>query len=323
MAPLPRAAIELCGSSMRYAEAEPAPGGARLLRLGACEFAFDVRGALERGHETDLATLADAVRDVFRGSRADGLAAVLHPDGLTSWAAPFDAAADDAAVRARLEQEAALFAGSGPHALLAHPLFREPDGAGGTRAWVLALALPELWAARLDRATRGLDRPGARVLLSTQGAATALAALLRSEPGDGFGNASEPARPGDGFAEDGASEDAALAVGLYDAHAEFALVAGGRTRLTGHARTAEPADAAFAALRLVAGTAGAHAPRAVRLYGTHATPGAFEAFGAAFGVEARALDPLDAVALDTPRPPGFTGEAFAPALGATLGRFEG
>lgn len=291
MIPTPRAAAELHGMALRYAEAHPDGDRLRLTRLGTVTFGFDTRSALDTGREDQLATLASALDDVFRGSAVPALAVVLHPPGLATWAVPMAHDLDAEAQRLLLHREAALLAGAPTDTLhlVTWPLY----AASEQRTWRQALALPRAFADRLARL-----RP-APIATSLDLSPLAAARLLHRRR-----SASGPSA-------------AHLAVGCYDTHTEFALVVDGQTRLVAPAQATEATDAAFAALRFVR-QAGPDVPLpTAHLYGPRSTEEARGAFAMAFGDGATLLDPLAPLGLALPFD-APTARLYAPLLGSLL-----
>ncbi len=287
------AALDLCGPTLRYAAVARGPVP-RLRRLGEVTFESDVWALLDR---SDTAALG--------GLGIERLTVVDHaPDAPTRTAA-VPASHDGPARDARLAREADVLLadeadygaafGTAPITVAAAAL-----GTDGSRAWVQAVALTPLRRRSLDALGAALGLASVEVHVGPHAASGVLPALVAPT----------------------------LAVGLYDADgrgnegfAEFALVVGGGVRLVGYAPTAEPVDAAFAALRLVASVGRGPGIGALALYG----PGAgrrdvAEAFEAAFGVPARPIDALGGVALPGQRGGSLDAAAalVAPVVGAAL-----
>lgn len=282
---LPRAAAELHGPVLRYAEAHADGGRLRLSRLGTVTFPFDTRAALDAGRDEPLATLASALADVFRGSTAATLAVVLHPPGLATWAVPVASDLDAEAQRVLLHREAALLAGTPTDTLTlaTWPLYHASEN----RTWMQALALPKPWTDRLARLRPGDATP-----------ALDLSPLAAARLLHGLGGAH-------------------LAVGCYDTHTELALVVDGQTRLVAPAQATEPTDAAFSALRFVR-QAGPDVPLPTpHLYGPLSNDAARVAFAMAFGEGATTLDPLAPLGLNLPFD-AATARLYAPLLGALV-----
>ncbi len=106
------AGVEFLGSGMRYVEIEHSDGGYRLLRLGDCDFEFDVHEVLfGSGPEAYLDTIAEAITEVFDGSVADVFRVAVHPPASRSFMSSVFGPAGASGESARKEQlvfEAAL-----------------------------------------------------------------------------------------------------------------------------------------------------------------------------------------------------------------------
>ncbi|MEQ9103913.1 MAG: hypothetical protein RIE53_04385 [Rhodothermales bacterium] len=77
------AGISFSGSVMRYAEIERAGSVTRLLRLGNCDFEFDAASELfSPSRPTRLEVIREALSDVFSGTTADVVRAVVPGDQL-------------------------------------------------------------------------------------------------------------------------------------------------------------------------------------------------------------------------------------------------
>ena len=292
------AAIEFAGPTLRYAAVV---GGLvpRLRALG--EVAFDADAWALLGDAAGAEALAAAVGDALGGIGADHLTAVLHAPDAVTWTAAFPADLPAAAREARLVREADLLLvaeDSYAHGAPLH-IATAPLGTDGARAWVQAVVLPGDHAGGLARIAAALGLSGIDVRVAPHAAAGAVPGLVTPT----------------------------LAVGLYGGSgdgrsgaAEFALAVGGGVRLVGYAPTAEPVDAAFAALRLVASVGGGAGVGALALYGDAASGRAVaEAFEAAFGVPARALDALGGVGMPRSGTRSTALDAAAPLLAPVVG----
>jgi len=106
------AGVEFLGSGMRYVEIEHSDDGYRLLRLGDCDFEFDVHEVLfGNGPEAYLDTIAEAITEVFDGSMAEVFRVAVHPPASRSFMSSVFGPAGVTSESARKEQlvfEAAL-----------------------------------------------------------------------------------------------------------------------------------------------------------------------------------------------------------------------
>jgi hypothetical protein len=275
-----QAGIELCGTTLRYAEAEAygpkrsgrpgrprAESGHRLLRLGSCDFDFDVARVLwgtggaasSESFDRQVATLGEALADVYEQTTAEELRVTVHPSQAPSFFAPAPAGASKADRRARFRREARLltraagmpapetaapeapFAADAPDDLHVDARkLRAGSETGGQDSWFRVLALEEATHARFQQVMERVPMPSFRWVASTEASAQGAAVLQRRrEEGASTGDAAS-------------TEDAAtLAVGRYPGHLELALVRGKALRHALHAPGATPADGAYFAAALL------------------------------------------------------------------------
>ena len=104
-----RAGIDIYGTVLRYAEVEQRGPRYQLLRLGSCDFDFDIAEAmLQASPPEHIEALTDALNDVFEGSVASRLHVTLHPPTCYSFftALPVEAPVEER--KKRLLRDAAL-----------------------------------------------------------------------------------------------------------------------------------------------------------------------------------------------------------------------
>ncbi len=243
--------IDLHGATLHYAETERFGRRCRLLRLGSCDFDFDVtRALLEGGTAAQMRTVAEALGDIFAGTAASALRVVLHPPACHSFFAPLPAGLPDAERHARLLHEASLLV---PHAgaadglrlttdaLYDEPLDDEPlddeplEGAGAVQ-WHHVLVLDRHVHERFDQLMARLPHATYRWHVSTHSAARA-AERLNLQHSEGAAGPEAVAYT--------------LAVGQYPGHTEYAVCKGGTWRFGTFAETGAPADAAYFALAVL------------------------------------------------------------------------
>ncbi len=322
-----RAGIELAGRTLRYAEVDVGARSGegarpRLLRLGACDFEFDVAEAiLDLAGPTHLDTVATAVRQIFERSRVDLLRVAVHPWHATSFFAPLPEAMPTAEKFEQLRQEAAMLADAQvarPVRVAATPLRVEVLPGGRRAHWHHVLRLSESVHARIAHVAKPLgdaeeSDPFARGVphefVDAAGAAATVAIRLRP--------------PAEREAEVERPEDVpfALSLGYYGDRIEYALSRGEAWHFGHWAEAGDPLhrDSAYFAAALLdrLGVAPASVGR-LYVYGASPEPEALEGIEALLGVEARALNPLDLF----PRSPGEVDPpalaAFAPCVGAAL-----
>ena len=302
-----RAGIEVSGMVLRYAEVERRDGRYQLLRLGSCEFDFDVVETLRNGAQPEhLDALTEALSDVFEGATAQRLHVALHPPACYSFFTPLSLEDAREQRKQRLLDEAALLTRTTPPQplrLTADSVYTETLDAGASVEWYHVLALDEQLHARFDRVLRMLPPPQHRMMLSTQAVARAVEQIAR----EGHG----PPRQEAPFT---------LAVGVYDAHLEFAVCRHARWYFSSFTEAAAPADAGYFGLALVQHLG--LQPVAVGellLYGEEARDTAAASLAAAFGAEPSALDPMQLIDLDANSMAARNHfPAYAPCLGAAF-----
>ncbi len=297
-----RAGIDFNGSILRYAEVEETKEGFHLLRLGACDFDFDVADDLfGEAQPRHLGTVVEALADVFAGSEATQLNLALHPPTGYSFLTPLSADADSAERDDRLVQEIALVTADGHEADALHftseALHRETLPHGRDVLWHHVLALREPVTDRLGEIFRLLPYPSHRLATSMQAAA---AAMTLSDTGSGSGFQ--------------------LALGFYGSFVEYVIERGGKLRFSHYAEPSHPADAAFFAATLLGRIGiGAADLDAVNLYGTRADLADPAVLEAVFRQPSRKMDPMALVAVEADSlPADFEAEAYVPCVGAAL-----
>ena len=304
-----RAGIDIYGRVLRYAEVQRLDGRYRLLRLGVCEFDFDVVEAVLAAEPAHLEALSDALADVFEGSGAGRLYVVVHPPVCYSFFAPLPVDVSDEQRKQHLLRDAALLTRADvpqPLRLTADPVYSETLPGGEAVEWYHVLALDERLYTRFDRILRLLPQSHHRMTLSMHAVANAVERLERK------------AGP-----VDVAAAPFTLAIGGYASHIELTLCRHSSWYFSHHTEAggvAEAGDAAYFALALL------HrlglAPRQVGrllLYGHFREAAGFEALAEAVGTAPQPLDPLPLLDLD-PHSMAAADEmaAYAPCLGVAF-----
>lgn len=317
-----RVGIDIHGAALRYAEVEQHERQYRLLRLGSCDFDFDVARVLLRAEETaPLDVLAEALSDVLEGTTATHMNAVLHPPHACSFFTPLDAAASrDERRRQILEEATLLMQGRAADAraeeaseeeglhLTTHTLSGAPAAASAASlgeaaapvTWVHVLALRRRAPERLERALSALPQLSRRWMLSTRAVAQVVSHAARREAA--------------------AEDDYALAVGWYASHIEYVLCRGRHWHFSHYTKAGPPVDGAYFAAAMLErlGLAPA-AVRRVFVYGEEKPLEAFAPLGRVFGPAPQRLDPMPLVDLDPGSLAGaFNASAYAPCIGAML-----
>lgn len=306
-----RAGIELTGRVMRYAEVERGDRGARprLVRLGACDFDFDVADAiLDLTGPTHLDTVAAAIEEIFDGTEARRLAVIVHPWNTTSFFSPVREGTPPVERLEQFKQEAAMLADASagrPVRVRATPVRIEALPDGSRHHWHHVLRLPESVHARLAHLAKPLGRDrrgrdGGHEFVDSAGAAAAIATRLT-------------------YVEDEEDPGFALAVGMYPGHLELALVQGETWHFGHHAEADVLSDGAYYAAALLNRLA--IAPSSVDrllVYGAAADSSLAASLSGWLGIEPEPLNPLRLFGLAPAGADPYALTAYAPCLGALL-----
>ena len=301
-----RAGIDIYDKVLRYAEVEQRGARYHLLRLGSCDFDFDVAEAvLDATNPEHVEALTDALNDVFEGSLAARLHVTLHPPTCFSFftALPVEVAKEER--KHRLLREAALLTRSGtpqPLRLTADPVYTETINDSEAVEWYHVLALNERLHARFDRICRMLPQSNHRMTLSMHAVANAVERIER--------------RSG----ERQRQAPFSLALGWYPTHVEFTLCRHARWYFSHFSDAATPNDCAYFALALTKrlgikqGAVGR-----IFIYGGFKQTGDFAELAHVFPAEPESLNPMDLIDLDADSmAASFDHTAYAPCLGVTL-----
>ncbi len=297
------ASIDLSWATLRYAEVEHHADGVRPLRLGSCDFDFDVtRELLRTEAPTRLDVVADALSDVFAGAASNQLRVVVHPPDAYSFVTvvPKEAPTEERAER--FQQEASLLAGTEPGKglyLTASSVHAETHLDVEP---VHVLAVPDDRHARFETVTAGMPHADVQWVLSTQSAAQV---TTRSMP-----------------AVEEADETAiTLVVGAYPEYTEYGLLRNGRWYFSHYADAEDPADVTYFATALLDQLDIARSAVArIGLYGIGANADAFTPFESVFGVAPKLINPFGVLGLDHAAIQGadFGIGAYVPCIGAAL-----
>lgn len=309
-----RAGVEIYGRVMRYAEVEVGPRGAnggapplRLVRLGACDFDFDVAEALlDLAGPTHLDTVSTAIREIFDGSKAEALRAVVHPWNGTSFFSPLPEGMPPSERFEQLRQEAAMLSDASvarPVRVKATPVRIETLSDGRQAHWHHVLRLSDSVHARFDHVARHFsEAEGARAheFVDTTGAAAAVVGRL-------LGAKDEDPMP------------YVLALGVYGDRTEYALCRGATWYFGHHAEAGALEDGAYfgAALLDRLGVERSEVGH-LFLYGEDADPDALSGIEDLLGLEANPLNPLAVFRLAQGGTDPFVLASYAPVIGALL-----
>lgn len=299
-----RAAIDIYDSVLRYAEVEQYASRYRLLRLGSCDFDFDVgRELVDPANGDQLDTVANALRDVFSGSVAATLNITVHPPRCLSFFSPMPAGAVAGDRKLRLQQEAALLAGTDESVhVTADTVHAQVLDSGGEVDWVHVLAIEEPVQNRVDRLTGKLPHSRRRLMVSMHAAASTIERLESRDGLDGGGGAYS------------------MAIGWYADHVEYTLCRDRQWYFSKHTNAVPPVDVAyFSAAMLKQLRLKTRQVRHLYIYGNAVDPLLFADLETVFGLKVERLNPLTVLDLD----PGslasdFDAEAYVGCVGAAL-----
>ena len=304
-----RAGIELSGRVMRYAEVElggRGTAGPSLLRLGACDFDFDVAEAiLNLSGPTHLDTVATAVREIFEGSASDRLVVGTHPWDATAFFSPVLEGAPPVARLEQFRQEAAMLADasvSRPVRVRPTPVRIEARADGSRYHWHHVLHLPESVHARLAHLAKPFrtSREGGHAFVDATGAAAAIAARIVPTPDD-------------------AEPSFALAVGVYGERTEFSVSRGDTWYYGHHAEADVRFDGVyFAGAVLDRLGLGPSAIEHFFVYGDAVAADTAASLGDWLGLEPQPLNPLQVFGLAPAQADPFALAAYVPCVGALL-----
>ncbi len=299
-----RAAIDIYDRVLRYAEVEQYGSRYRLLRLGSCDFDFDVGRELANATSgKQLVTVADALRDVFSGSVAATLNITVHPPRCFSFFSPMPFGSDPGDRKLRLQQEAALLAGTErPVHITADVVHTQVLQSGGRVDWMHVLAIEESIQSRVDRLASKLPQPRRRLMVGMHAAASTIGRLQRWPSGES----------GRG--------PFILAIGWYPDHVEYTLCHDQQWYFSKHTDAIPPVDVAyFAVVMMKQLRLKPDLVRRIYVYGNAVDLSLFPDLETVFDLEAHRLNPLSVLDLD----PGslasdFDAEAYVGCVGAAL-----
>ena len=303
-----RAGIDIYGTVLRYAEIEQRGSRYQLLRLGSCDFDFDIaETVLQPSPPEHLEALTDALNDVFEGSAAARLHVTLHPPACFSFFSALPVAVDKDERKKRLLRDASLLTRSGmpqPLRLTADPVYTETMDDGETVEWYHVLALDERLHARFDRICRMLPQSHHRMTLSMHAVANAVERIERRSEQD----------------ERWEQAPFTLALGWYPTHLEFTLCRHTHWYFSHYGEAAAPADCAYFALALINRLS--LDPRAVGrvfVYGGFQSADAFSDLASLFPATPEPLNPMQLIDLNQDSmADSFDHAAYAPCIGVAL-----
>ena len=302
-----QAGVEIYKSTLRYAEVENNDSQYRLLKLGSCEFEFDMSEALSnRAQPLYLDTLAEALSDVFSESIASDLHVVFHPSNCFSFFTPLYVDLTEEERKRRLQEEATLLTASDklvPLHLTADVVYTETLENGRIVEWFHVLGIEEQVHHQLNMVLESLPHSSVRFNLSTRGTANAIERISQKERRDVLTQA-----------------EYTLAIGYYKTHIEYALCKHGRWFFSHHADSSAAADGVYFALSLLRrlGIEKSNVGQ-IYIYGEEIEAEVFSLLQDVFESTPEVLNPMEIVALDK-KSPGmhFTAEAYVPCIGVAM-----
>ena len=302
-----QAGVDIYDSTLRYAEVERNGSDYRLLKLGSCEFDFNMAEALASGAQPMyLDTLAEALNDVFGESQASDLHVIFHPSNCYSFFTPLYVDMTEEERKRRLQDEATLLTsetGPMPLHLTADVVHTETLDNGRVVEWFHVLGIQEQVHSQLDRILRGLPPSSYRFNLSTRGTANAIENLARRDN-----------------VEHSLESPYSLAIGFYKTHIEYVICRRFRWFFSHHAASSSPADSVYFALALLRRlNLERSAVGQLYIYGEEIEAEIFSILQDVFSLTAEVLNPIDVVALDR-KSPGmhFSAEAYVPCIGIAM-----
>lgn len=299
-----RAAVDVYDRVLRYAEVEQYGSRYRLLRLGSCDFDFNVADELIlSGKGANLETVREALGDVYAGSVASTLSVTIHPPTCLSYFSPYSAESSPVERDARLNREAVLLNGSeASYHVATEPVRTQELASGGVVNWMHVLTVDESVNQCIGDVVQDLPQSGHRLVVGMQAAAATMGHLQRWTP----------ANAGRG--------DFAIAIGWYAGHVEYTLCNGEDWYFSKHTEAVPAVDVAYFTIAML-NHLGLRPVQVRRLYvyGNDVDLSLFSDLEVVFELEAHRLNPLAVLDLD----PGslssdFEVEAYVGCIGAAL-----
>lgn len=303
------AAIDIYGSELRYAELETFEDDPpQLLRLGSCEFDFDLVDDLLRSKAPQHGgEVVAALQEAFDETKASTLRICVHPPNAFSFFTPLSANLPVQGRQDQIHQQAALLTGTrnpGDLNLLSQTVRTDQDSEGEPVMWVHVLATPGGIHERFQRLASSLPVSDFRWVVSTQAAARVASQTDLT-----------------GVTQAQALRPFTMSVGRYATHTEYTL---SRDRQWFHSHYTHEADTPTDRLYFAIGMLNrlGVSPGAVGrlfVYGLDVDLHAYAPFQTIFGVEPELLDPLAVLDANPGRfGTSFDVSAYASCVGALL-----
>ena len=301
------AGVDLYESTLRYAEVERNGSNYKLLKLGSCEFDFNMVQSLVTGaHPAHLETLGEALNDVFAESIATDLHVVFHPGSCFSFFTPLYVDLTEEERRWRLQEEATMLTADSPSLslhLTADVVRTETLENGRAVEWFHVLGIEERVHNQLNRIIGTLPLSNYRFNLSTRGTANVIETMAKKDSIE-----SSPSAP------------FTLAIGYYKTHIEYVLCRDFRWHYSHYTDTSTPTDSVYFALSLLRRlNLDRNAVNQLFIYGEDIDTEVFSVLQEIFLKTPEVLNPMEMVTLER-KGPGmhFTAEAYAPCIGIAM-----
>jgi hypothetical protein len=181
------AGIEFISSSMRYAEVEQIGNHFRLLRLGNCDFEFDVADVLfGSGSSVYLDTISRAVGEVFEGSSAATLRVTVHSPAAHQFGSAAQQNLSDALRQDHAVFDAAIVTGHevDPEAVRSSPGAAQGTDFGDEVELLQVAALQPEPKERLSVALSRVGIPNIELISDSEAVSRVIRALCGIENGD-------------------------------------------------------------------------------------------------------------------------------------------
>ncbi len=302
--PARTASIGFHGHELHYAEVTHA-ATPRLVRLGSCEFDFNIDDTLVGAPESShLSAMADALSEIFSDTEAEQLHIALHPPTCTSFFAPFSIELPENERNHQILYEVeqlGAFDAAYPPLVLHEPIRRETVNQH-TVDWHHILRVDWNLASKIDRLTASLPPSNHLYLTSTRGVMTLLARIANL--------AAHPTDP---------STPYTLSIGAYDTHVEYTLSLNDTWVFSCFSETGLSSDSPYFLVSMLKRLN--VVPRRVgRLlfYGPVSNTEHFKPFEHLFVAEPVFLNPMLAFQAQPASPLPSVSAAYAPCIGAAL-----
>ena len=299
------ASIAFYGKTLQYAEVERKAGASpTLLRLGHCEFDFDLEKTLSKAGDTEhLHSLTDALREIFAQSAATNLNIAVHPSVCTAFFTPLPEDTSREARRNLIQKQVQRlnsFDAAYPPMILSE--FIRTEDLGETQVdWFHVVRIDHEMAARFEQLTMQLPVKQYRFFTTTRCVARILDAF-RNMPSETY-----------------VQNPYILAVGWYPGHIEYTLCNAHGWFFSCFNRINLPSDSAYFVASLLKRLN--IPPRKIGrllLYGHEPTPSHFAPFQGIFQSPPEPLNPFMSFAQAKNLGQNVAATAYAPCVGAGL-----